>query len=74
MSLSRRAGLQHITAHTLRGSCATFLMENGMELELVQALLGHRSLSTTQTYLSIDQNRLLETYKRCHPFGEKNEV
>ncbi len=51
MSLSRRAGLQHITAHTLRGSCATFLMENGMELELVQALLGHRSLSTTQTYL-----------------------
>lgn len=50
MSLSRRAGVQHTTAHMLRRSCATSLMNRGVDLELVQALLGHQHLSTTQTY------------------------
>jgi len=74
MSLSRRAGVEHTTAHMLRRSCATSLMNRGVELELVQALLGHQHLSTTQTYLAISHDRLAEVHRRCHPFGEKHEV
>ena len=74
MSLSRRAGVEHTTAHMLRRSCATSLMNRGVDLELVQALLGHQHLSTTQTYLAISHDRLAEVHRRCHPFGEKREV
>jgi len=74
MSLSRRAGVKHTTAHMLRRSCATSLMNNGVELELVQSLLGHQHLSTTQTYLAVSYDRLAEVHKRCHPLGEKCEL
>ncbi len=73
VSLSRRAGVKHTTAHTLRRTCATDLMNKGMELDLVRLLLGHRHLSTTQTYLSISYDRLRKIHKCCHPFGEDNE-
>lgn len=68
-SLSRRAGVKHTTSHTLRRSCATSLMENGMDLECVQALLGHQHLSTTETYLVVNDDRLKDIHTRCHPFG-----
>ena len=71
MSLSRRAGVVHTTAHMLRRSCATSLMNRGVDLELVQMLLGHKDLSTTQSYLAVDNDRLVEVHSRCHPFGEK---
>jgi len=74
MSLSRRAGVEHTTAHMLRRSCATSLMNRGVDLDLIQILLGHRHLSTTQTYLSISYDRLKQIHKSCHPFGEKYEV
>lgn len=74
MSLSRRTGVKHTTAHMLRRSCATSLMNHGMDLELVQTLLGHQHLSTTQTYLAVSHDRLMKIHKRCHPFGEKCEV
>lgn len=70
-SLSRRAGVQHTTAHMLRRSCATSLMNRGMDLELIQILLGHRHLSTTQTYLSISSDRLKRIHQFYHPFGNK---
>lgn len=72
-SVARKAGVQHTTAHMLRRSCATSLMNNGVDLELVQAMLGHQHLSTTQRYLAISQDRLTEVCQRCHPFGEKYE-
>jgi len=73
MSLSRRANIKHTTAHTLRRSCATSLMNRGVDLELIQILLGHQHLSTTQNYLAINNNMLMDVYKRHHPFGEKCE-
>ena len=68
-SLSRRAGVRHTTAHMLRRTCATELMNNGMDLELVQTLLGHQNLVTTQAYLAISHDRLKNIHAKCHPFG-----
>lgn len=70
-SVSRKAGVKHTTAHTLRSSCATSLMHNGMDLELIQRFLGHQNLSTTESYLSIDDSRLRDVHARFHPFGDK---
>jgi len=72
VSFSRRAGVEHTTAHMLRRSCATSLMNRGVDLELIQVLLGHRHLSTTQTYLSISHDRLKQIHQSCHPFGDKH--
>jgi len=71
-SLSRRAGVKHTTAHMLRRSCATSLMNRGVDLELIQSLLGHQNLSTTQAYLVISFDRLVHIHRTCHPFGETN--
>lgn len=70
-SLSCRAGIKNVTAHTLRRSCATSLMNNGMDLELVQTILGHQNLSTTQSYLAISYNRLKNIHAQYHPFGDR---
>ena len=69
---SNTAGIKHTTPHLLRRSCATELMNRGVDLELIQSLLGHRHLSTTQAYLSISQDRLQRIHKSCHPFGEEH--
>lgn len=70
MSLSLRAGVSPTTSHVLRRSCATSLMNRGVDLVLVQTLLGHQHLSTTQAYLSVNYERLSEIHKRCHPRGK----
>ncbi len=75
LSLSRRAGVKHTTSHTLRRSCATFLMNNGVDLELVKSLLGHQNLGTTQTYLAVTNSRLKNVHMKCHPSREcENET
>lgn len=71
LSLSHKAGVEHTTAHVLRRSCATSLMNNGMDLELVQFMLGHESLATTQEYLYISFERLKNIHAKYHPFGAK---
>lgn len=70
-SLSCHAGVKHTTAHMLRRSCATSLMNHGMDLELVQTLLGHQNLVTTQAYLAISHDRLKNIHAKYHPFGAK---
>jgi integrase/recombinase XerD len=62
-----RAGLANVSPHTLRHSFATHMLDGGADIRVVQELLGHASVTTTQVYTLITVDRLREVYASSHP-------
>ncbi len=71
---ARKAGLKWVTPHLFRHTFATHMLGGGADLRVVQELLGHVSLSSTQVYTHVSQRRAREVYMHSHPLAREGEA
>lgn len=64
-----KVGLEKMTPHSLRHSCATHLLDRGADIREIQEILGHQSITSTQIYSHVSKSRQREVHARCHPRG-----
>jgi len=72
-NIGTRARIKHVTPHTFRRTFATHLLENGANLEVIRALLGHVWIQTTVRYARIGPDGLSKSFEKCHPLGNQHE-
>jgi len=71
MAAGKRVGIE-IHPHSLRHACATHLMEQGADIRMIQELLGHASITTTQIYTRVSETQLKAVYMRAHPRAKES--
>ncbi len=67
LNMCRKCRIGNFSPHDLRHSCATNLLNSGMDLDLIKIFLGHSNISETQIYLSVSQEKLKKVHKEFHP-------
>lgn len=70
---AQKAGIEGVTTHTLRHACATHLLDQGADLRLIQEVLGHSSIASTQRYTHLSSNKMQEMFQQFHPRKKKDD-
>lgn len=70
---AKKADVEGVTTHTLRHACATHLLDQGADLRLIQEVLGHSSIASTQRYTHLSSQKIEEMFNKYHPRRIKNE-
>jgi len=71
---AKKARLEGLTPHTLRHACATHLLDAGADLRLIQEVLGHSSITSTQRYTHLTSHKMQEKFQQFHPRGRDENV